>query len=640
MNYKKDYYKILGIGEKATAEELRASYRHLAKLHHPDKNPNDPSAEERFKEINEAYEVLSNEITRHVYDSFRGENKQTNQDISHSKNSGATFAQQRTTKTRTQTIKREKRVYVQGTIEVKFQGEPELANSYIWKWEQQFTIIPTEVIATLTSSHIYKNAPPREYQSGYSTAELFATPLKQPISCKVHIGNEIEYYQLDLHDIRVKDPILKDITKHGQSSFGTLEGHLYGYVLYQYDETVTEQYTEYAGATGHMETREESGAIFLRQQFYSPGGGTYWTEWARDVRYGRSSRTNSSTTSVYKRSSVRHADLSWPVLLVILVILIILWPPLIYALLILAGWTLLILLVSWIIAGFRKIVPILSLLLIGALVALAIRSYTHKADWGGARRPTVRTGSINSTKTVVYDQDKPVDSLITHLLRWQDLDSSQYQLTVSIPVSALHRSNAAHTEMNEQEYAMQGLGAVYQSMLHTDQVYLEPIANAFDSLARSKSLNKQQAASMIVSCIQSIPYALVVDKSCTANYADDYVNQILARCETDCCKGYSKFGVQSPIEFMADLKGDCDTRALLLYALLTRLHYNVALLTSNYYKHALIAVDMEQVPSDEDMTAQINGNTYYLWETTATGFGPGKIPEAISNLRHWNIALK
>ncbi|WP_315823482.1 hypothetical protein [Paraflavitalea speifideaquila] len=193
--------------------------------------------------------------------------------------------------------------------------------------------------------------------------------------------------------------------------------------------------------------------------------------------------------------------------------------------------------------------------------------------------------------------------------------------------------------MKEQEYALEGMGAVYRSMLNTDQTYLEPIAAAFDSLARSKALNKQQTASMIVSCIQSIPYALVVDRSCTTNYSDDYVNQMLANCETDCCKGYSKFGVQSPLEFMADLKGDCDTRALLLYALLGRLNYNVALMTSNYYKHALIAVSLDQAASDKDVAAQINGNTYYLWETTAAGFGPGKIPESISNLYHWNIAL-
>lgn len=144
---------------------------------------------------------------------------------------------------------------------------------------------------------------------------------------------------------------------------------------------------------------------------------------------------------------------------------------------------------------------------------------------------------------------------------------------------------------------------------------------------------------MIVSCIQSIPYTLVVDGSCSANYNDDFINQYLAKCNSDCCKGYSKFGVQSPIEFIADLKGDCDTRALLLYDILGKLGYKVALMTSNYYKHAVIAVNLDEVSEDEKLAIRVDGKPYYLWETTSMGFGPGEIPASLSNINHWQIAL-
>jgi curved DNA-binding protein len=67
MDYK-DYYKILGVERKASADDIRKAYRKLAMQYHPDRNPGDKKAEERFKEINEAYQVLSDSDKRARYD--------------------------------------------------------------------------------------------------------------------------------------------------------------------------------------------------------------------------------------------------------------------------------------------------------------------------------------------------------------------------------------------------------------------------------------------------------------------------------------------------------------------------------------------------------------------------------------------
>ncbi len=67
---KRDYYEVLGVQKGVTAEEIKKSYRKLAAKHHPDKNPGDKSAEEKFKELGEAYEALSDPQKRAAYDQY------------------------------------------------------------------------------------------------------------------------------------------------------------------------------------------------------------------------------------------------------------------------------------------------------------------------------------------------------------------------------------------------------------------------------------------------------------------------------------------------------------------------------------------------------------------------------------------
>ena len=69
MEYK-DYYKVLGVERTATADDIKKAFRKLARKHHPDMNPGDKDAEKRFKEINEAYEVLSDPEKRQKYDTL------------------------------------------------------------------------------------------------------------------------------------------------------------------------------------------------------------------------------------------------------------------------------------------------------------------------------------------------------------------------------------------------------------------------------------------------------------------------------------------------------------------------------------------------------------------------------------------
>ena len=78
MQYR-DYYQTLGVSKSANQDEIKKAYRKLAREYHPDVNPDDPDAEEKFKDINEAYQVLSDEEKRQKYDRFGSQWKQYQQ---------------------------------------------------------------------------------------------------------------------------------------------------------------------------------------------------------------------------------------------------------------------------------------------------------------------------------------------------------------------------------------------------------------------------------------------------------------------------------------------------------------------------------------------------------------------------------
>jgi hypothetical protein len=143
-------------------------------------------------------------------------------------------------------------------------------------------------------------------------------------------------------------------------------------------------------------------------------------------------------------------------------------------------------------------------------------------------------------------------------------------------------------------------------------------------------------AELLVSFVQDIPYAVIVPDDCNPNlYDDKFIREYLSS-ENASCNGFQKFGINSPVEFMSNLYGDCDTRTLLLYTMLAHYGYDVALFSSEYYSHSIIGVNLPI----SGIAYTYENQRYVLWETTAPNIKAGVLPKEISNLKYWRISLK
>jgi hypothetical protein len=158
----------------------------------------------------------------------------------------------------------------------------------------------------------------------------------------------------------------------------------------------------------------------------------------------------------------------------------------------------------------------------------------------------------------------------------------------------------------------------------------------FDSIQKGNSFNKMKFAEVIVSFVQDIPYYLILDSECDASlYNDNFIKEYLNSKDARCF-GYQKFGINSPLEFISSLKGDCDTRTLLLYTVLDHYGYDVALMSSDEYGHSILGINLPY----NGISYEYNNSRYVLWETTSPNLKPGIIARKISNLNYWKISLK
>jgi hypothetical protein len=240
----------------------------------------------------------------------------------------------------------------------------------------------------------------------------------------------------------------------------------------------------------------------------------------------------------------------------------------------------------------------------------------------------------SDTEQIWLEKDQDSILVYRHGRSWQNNFGTPYQAKLTVRYDDVAQAIQSHRRINP-EGLTSFWGELYAQMAQENGPKLDLILDAFYQIYLQQPMSAELFAEMVVSCIQNIPYALVFQEACQEpeNY-EGWIQELLSECP-DCCIGDQPFGLQSPLGFMQNLKGDCDTRTVFLFSVLSAFNYDVAILNSDVYRHSILGLNL---PSAGQYKL-FQGKKYLVWETTAPNHLMGSLPPQIGNMNFWNVVL-
>jgi hypothetical protein len=232
----------------------------------------------------------------------------------------------------------------------------------------------------------------------------------------------------------------------------------------------------------------------------------------------------------------------------------------------------------------------------------------------------------------------PWDYLTNHRIRWNDFIAHSFAAQYSTSSRQFENSQGMHAAFANPQVsdAMEYWTAVYNEFSSRDLPKLDSLVHYFRSEQKTKNLNPAQTAEMVITFIQEVPYCLVHDGSCSeANKMADFIRDYHSSGKP--CLPEIIAGVQSPYEFLHNLKGDCDTRSLLGFSILCRLGIPASIWVSEAYGHSVMGVGLGSSGSTYYKT--VGGLRHSGVELTAKGFRLGMLSPEHGDMNNWKIAL-
>ncbi len=217
---------------------------------------------------------------------------------------------------------------------------------------------------------------------------------------------------------------------------------------------------------------------------------------------------------------------------------------------------------------------------------------------------------------------------------WRDNFGNDFSATLAVRVADYLRLRN-HIDTYKPPSSRNFWGNLYDYIEKTDRPALDIIIDNFKTIQREEQLNQMEFAEMVVTCIQDIPYSFVFQAECEDPSVYEYdIRSLLEDCP-ECCVGNVMYGIQNPVSFMQNLKGDCDTRTVMIYSILKSFNYDVAILNSEFYRHSILGINLPA----SGYSKIHNGKKYMLWETTAKYYSAGNIPTTYNDISYWDVVL-
>lgn len=534
-----------------------------------------------------------------------------------------------------------RKTYIKANLSGKYWGEidPDLSNRF-----QQSDYYSFNIYEVILKDTVYNTETPFVLEEDQRIPRERLPKLLQTV-----LEQDGKVYEVHLHE-----PVFSRIDfnrklhqEEGNQVFGTIEAIVTGYILdfvtevtfekeyhkeedevieaevIQEEEKAPEKTTI---STGNI---ERNGDYTRTEYFYSDYKDTYWGKW--DYKKSVGTRANEGFFSTVFGFVTGIIGIGF--LLLVLPQLGLLFPFfLIVGLLHLIPSRIF----TW---GFR-IVGIFFLFMF--IVSL---TQTCKGTSGTTSIPKPKPVVTNSAEeakpenikvTDTANGKKIKDTLITHYRIWKDYDGTTYEGKIWTRSSDYLRSKKYKQTIAATGNTPQDYDYLIHLLKEKDKNQLKGVYQLFDSIQAQKQLSSIKFAELVVSFVQDIPYTIILQEGCDPElYNDRFIRQYLSEPNAR-CDGFERFGINSPVEFMSNLNGDCDTRTLLLYTMLAHYGYDVVLLSSEYYNHSILGINL---PID-GLAYPYQNQRYVLWETTAPDTRPGVLPKSISNLNYWRISLK
>lgn len=498
--------------------------------------------------------------------------------------------------------------------------------------------------------------------------------LLQPVMLSASINDEMKHFRVSFKSYEISNPVLFDVVSEGRNSFGSIEAEIKGIVEDHKEIDVPEEELE---PTGKEEEKEEEGKTFRQKEYVYmhrgkrvPGYGAWENVDPLTIRKERSFSQSNEGSGLIAGSEQRYPSVRFTRLFFGFISALLLYAgfPFLWPFILLAGLFWLLRLLSIRIPLFGGFIR--KGILFGARLTTSLFSLIGLAFWGfviysllntsACRSAERSTGNVrgeqkaevkrreaspgkkraqrvatHKEKTGKGEKGDGITEWISHPFTWYDYQDNEYSGVIAVRKKDYHHSmNTRNTLEPGAVFPENYWNSIYYQLSDHDNSGMDSICSMLDHIRTDKALDARAFADVIVSCVQHMPYELIMEGSCKpGEYDKPFIRSYLdkgGRCE--CC---SRFGLNAPVEFAANFAGDCDTRTLMLFTLLNRFGYDAMILNSDVHGHSVLGVNLPA----RGVAKSYRGNRYFIWETTAKGMELGQFPPHLSDMNAWYIAL-